>query len=113
MPPNSPKRTAVVSHCRYKIMSAHVAVQKRYARWPMASPSTKYSKSASSITSAITSATTMVEPQSTRPTTTGINTAAVATLFQVMKDESPVLVPEHYITLRGENIKGQISVGKK
>jgi hypothetical protein len=30
-----------------------------------------------------------------------------------MKDESPVLVPEHYITLRAENIKGQISGGKK
>jgi hypothetical protein len=30
-----------------------------------------------------------------------------------MKDESPVLVPEHYITLRAENIKGQISAGKK
>src|ERR1700722_6657184 len=79
----------------------------------MASPSAKYSKSARNITSANTNATTMVEAQSTRLTTTGINTAAVATLFQVMKDKSPVLVPEHYITLRGENIKGQISAGKK
>src|ERR1700686_5345278 len=104
MPPNSPQRTAVLSHWRYKIISAQVAVQKRYARWPIASPSAKYSKSARSITSASTSATTMVEPHKTRLTTTGINTAAVATLFQVTKDESPVLVPEHYITLRPENI---------
>src|SRR6202051_3546610 len=102
MPPNSPQRTAVVSHCRYRIISAQVAVQNRYARWPMASPNAKYSKSASNITSASTSATTMVEPHKTRLTTTGINTAAVATLFQVMKDESPVEEPKHYLTLGGE-----------
>src|ERR1700733_11024695 len=54
----------------------------------------------------------MVEPHSTRPTTAGINTAAVATLFQVMKGTSPVLVPEHYIILRAENIVGHMSTDK-
>src|SRR5260370_28269263 len=69
--------------------SAQVAVQKRYARWPMASPSAKYSNSASSVTSATASATIAVEPHTTKPTTNGINTAAVATRFQVIEKESP------------------------
>src|SRR5258708_30333544 len=69
--------------------SAQVAVQKRYARWPMASPSAKYSNSASSVTSATASATIAVEPHNTKPTTNGISTAAVATRFQVIEKESP------------------------
>src|SRR5450755_3010533 len=56
----------------------------------MASPSAKYSKRARSMTSASASATTAVEPHNTRPTTTGMSTAAVTILFQVMKGESPV-----------------------
>src|SRR5713226_2449669 len=68
---------------------AQVAVQKRYARWPIASPSAKYSKSASSITSAVASATIAVEPHKASPTTNGINTTAVATRFQVIEMDSP------------------------
>src|SRR5260370_38930183 len=77
------------SHCTYTSKNAQVAVQKRYARWPIASPSAKYSKSASTIISASASATNAVEPHSTSPTTTGIKTTAVATRFQIMKKESP------------------------
>src|SRR6266705_1617224 len=69
--------------------SAHMAVQKRYARWPMASPRAKYSNSASRVASATARATIAVEPHNTRPTTTGISTAAVATRFHVIGEESP------------------------
>src|SRR5882762_6042400 len=69
------------SHCTYTSRNAQDAVQNRYARWPIASPSAKYSNSAS--------ATHAVEPHSTRPTTNGIKMTAVATRFQVMEKESP------------------------
>src|SRR5260370_41870597 len=69
--------------------SAQVAIKKRYARWLMASPSAKYSTSASSVTSATASETIAVELPSTRPTTNGIKTTAVATRFQVIDRESP------------------------
>src|SRR6266487_2083142 len=69
--------------------SAHMAVQKRYARWPMASPRAKYSNSASRVTRARAIATIAVEPHNTRPTTKGISTAAVATRFHVIEEESP------------------------
>src|SRR5713101_8038786 len=59
--------------------SAQVAVQNRYARCPTASPSAKYSNSASRA----------VEPHNTSPTANGINTAAVATRFQVIEKDSP------------------------
>src|SRR5712672_3962656 len=55
----------------------------------MASPSAKYSNSASTMIRASTSATHAVEPHSTSPTTNGIRTTAVATRFQVMKKKSP------------------------
>src|SRR6267378_2519236 len=54
----------------------------------MASPSAKYSKSASSVTSATARATIAVEPHTTKPTTNGIKTTAVATRFQVIEKES-------------------------
>src|SRR5713101_2913365 len=69
--------------------SAQVAVQKRWARCPMASPKVKYSNSASSVTRPTASATIAVEPHNTSPTAKGINTAAVATRFHVMEMESP------------------------
>src|SRR5437870_5061980 len=69
--------------------SAHVAVQKRYARCPIASPKAKYSNSASIVTNPTASATIAVDPHSTIPTTNGINTTAVATRFQVIEMESP------------------------
>src|SRR6266704_2358755 len=69
--------------------SAHVAVQNRYARCPMASPRAKYSNSANRVTRARVIATIAVGPHNTRPTTTGISTAAVATRFQVIAMESP------------------------
>src|SRR6266702_100871 len=69
--------------------SAHMAVQKRYARCPMASPRAKYSNSASRVTRARAIATIAVEPHNTRPTTKGISTAAVATRFHVIEEESP------------------------
>src|ERR1700676_4754309 len=78
-----------VIHCTYTSSNAQVAVQKRYARWPIASPSAKYSKTASTIISASTSATHAVDAHKTMPTTNGIRTAAVAPRFQVMKKESP------------------------
>src|SRR5258707_7439540 len=77
------------SHCTYTSRNAQAAVQNRYARWPIASPSAKYSNSASTIISASASATHAVEPHSTRPTTNGIKMTAVATRFQVMEKESP------------------------
>src|SRR5712664_3727214 len=77
------------SHCTYTSRNAQVAVQKRYARCPIASPSAKYSNSASSVTRATASATIAVEPHTTKPTTNGISTAAVATRFQVIEKESP------------------------
>src|SRR5258708_15370698 len=55
----------------------------------MASPSAKYSNSASSVTSATASATIAVEPHKTIPTAKGISTAAVTTLFQVIEKDSP------------------------
>src|SRR5260370_20315021 len=69
--------------------SAKLAVHKRYARWPIASPRAKYSNNASIVTSATASATIAVEPHTTKPTTNGINTAAVATRFQVIEKDSP------------------------
>src|ERR1700741_3350967 len=55
----------------------------------MASPSAKYSNSASTIIKASARASHAVEAHSTSPTTTGIRTTAVATRFQVMKRKSP------------------------
>src|SRR5713226_2887343 len=55
----------------------------------MASPSAKYSNSASSVTSATATASNAVDPHKTIPTANGINTAAVATRFQVIEMESP------------------------
>src|SRR5207245_9266866 len=65
----------------------------------MASPSAKYSKSASSVTRAMANETNAVEPDSTRPTTIGINTAAVTTRFQVIEKDSPenTQAPSHHI----------------
>src|SRR5580692_8044927 len=60
-------------------------VQIRYARCPIASPSAKYSQSASTVITAVTTATAHVGVNNTNPTTTGINTSAVATRFQVMQ----------------------------
>src|ERR1700747_2422598 len=60
-------------------------VHNRYARCPMASPNAKYSQSASTVTTAVAIATTHVGVNSTKPTTTGINTSAVATRFQVIQ----------------------------
>src|SRR5260370_6936506 len=55
----------------------------------MASPRAKYSNSASRVTKATARATIAVGPHNTRPTTTGISTAAVATRFHVIEEESP------------------------
>src|SRR5260370_39803632 len=55
----------------------------------MASPRAKYSNSASRVTKATARATIAGEPHNTRPTTTGISTAAVATRFHVIEEESP------------------------
>src|SRR6266849_1324175 len=65
----------------------------------MASPSAKYSKSASRVTSATASASRAVEPHKTIPTAKGISTAAVATRFQVIERESPENSPpsSHHI----------------
>src|SRR5712691_4368525 len=70
--------------------SAQLAVQNRYARCPIASPSAKYSNNASSVTNPTANATIAVDPHNTVPTTNGISTAAVATRFQVIKKDSPV-----------------------
>src|SRR5437899_4630037 len=68
--------------------NAQLAVQNRYARCPIASPSVKYSNRASSVTNPTASAKIAVDPHSTIPTTNGINTTAVATRFQVIEVES-------------------------
>src|ERR1700682_2302400 len=81
--------TVLAIHCRKMSRRAQPAVQNRYARCPMASPSAKYSKSASSVTRATASATIAVEPHTTKTTTNGIKTTAVATRFQVIGKESP------------------------
>src|SRR6266571_2536210 len=76
----------------------------------MASPSAKYSNSASSVTSATASASNAVEPHKTSPTAKGINTAAVATRFQVIEMESPKksLPSSHHI----ERNKSRTRVGQ-
>src|SRR6267378_6693727 len=71
------------------MIRAQVAVQNRYARWPIASPRAKYSKSASIVTRATASEIIAVEPHTTKLTTNGIKTTAVATRFQVIEMESP------------------------
>src|ERR1700732_1922012 len=70
----------------------------------MASPSAKYSNSASTTISASTSATHAVEPHSTSPTTNGIKTTAVATRFQVMEKESPGR-PHERLTADSQKLK--------
>src|SRR5260370_3374363 len=60
-------------------------VHARYARCPIASPNAKYSQSASTVITAVAIATTHVGVNNTIPTTTGINTSAVATRFHVMQ----------------------------
>ena len=94
-----PKIGRLVHHWTKTRSRAQVAVQKRYARWPMASPNAKYSKSASKMTRAVPIATEAVEPHKTSATTHGIKTAAVATRFQVIERDSPdeSLLPSHHI----------------
>src|SRR5882724_9959657 len=75
----------------------------------MASPSAKYSNSASITTSASPSARMAVEPHNTRPTTNGISTAAVTTRFHVIERKSPAnsQASSHHIEgnkSRGTNI---------
>src|SRR6266404_4310222 len=86
-------------HCTKMSSSAQVAVQNRYARWPIASPSAKYSNSASIVTNPTANATIAVEPHKTIPTTNGISTAAVATRFQVIEKDSPKIsrLSSHHI----------------
>src|SRR5438874_13804604 len=64
----------------------------------MASPSARYSKSASRVTRATPRETVAVEPHNTRLTTSGTSATAVATRFQVMKEESPenAQAPSHH-----------------
>src|SRR5436309_379961 len=69
----------------------------------MASPRAKYSNSASRVTKATARATIAVEPHNTRPTTTGISTAAVATRFHVIEEESPEKEQLHLIISSGIN----------
>src|SRR5438876_1014588 len=83
--------------------NAQLAVQNRYARCPIASPSVKYSNRASSVTNPTASAKIAVDPHNTIPTTNGINTTAVATRFQVIEMESPRNRGLHLITLREIN----------
>src|SRR6266436_5686038 len=64
---------------------AQIIVHTRYARCPIASPNAKYSQSASTVITAVATATTAVDVNNTNPTTTGISTSAVATRFQVMQ----------------------------
>src|SRR5713101_8065277 len=64
-------REAVATKTR---KSEQTIVHTRYARCPIASPNAKYSQSASTVITAVAT-----------PTTTGINTSAVATRFQVMQ----------------------------
>src|ERR1700676_2693790 len=59
----------------------------------MASPIAKNSISASRTTKPVTKATTEVGANSTRPAKTGIRSAAVTTLFQVIERESPTEQP--------------------
>src|SRR5215469_12530375 len=59
----------------------------------MASPRAKYSQSARTVIAAVAMATTQVGVNNTRPTTTGINTSAVATRFQVMNRNSSRNLP--------------------
>src|SRR6516164_307344 len=66
---------------------------RAYRFWTATSPSAKYSNSPSNVTRAITSDTMAVEPQSTSPTTSGANSTAVATRFQVMKEDAPTDCP--------------------
>src|SRR5229473_5370928 len=93
------------SHCTYTSRNAQAAVQNRYARWPIASPSAKYSNSASTIIRASASATHAVEPHSTSPTTNGINTTAVATRFQVIWKESPRRTARRRLTVESRKLK--------
>src|SRR5882672_3303129 len=65
--------------------SEQTIVHTRYARCPIASPNAKYSQSASTVITAVATATTHVGVNNTIPTTTGINTSAVATRFQVIQ----------------------------
>src|SRR5258705_1581727 len=65
--------------------NAQVTVKSRYARCPIASPNAKYSQSASTVITAVATATAAVDANNTSRTTTGINTSAVATRFQVMQ----------------------------
>src|SRR5579864_2868573 len=77
----------------------------------MAPPSEKYSNSANKITSAKATATHAVEPHNTMPTTTGINTAAVATRFQVMNGGSSRL--HGRLTVEEQKLKGKVSGGMR
>src|ERR1700676_3996815 len=74
----------------------------------MASPREKYSNSASTTTRASASATHAVEQNTTRPTTNGIRTAAVATRFQVIGRKSPggLATPSHHIGGRKSRRRG-------
>src|ERR1700739_2069892 len=65
--------------------SEQIIVHTRNARCPIASPNAKYSQSASTVITAVATATAHVGVNNTNPTTTGINTSAVATRFQVMQ----------------------------
>src|SRR5882762_7545661 len=65
--------------------NAQVTVKSRYARCPIASPNAKYSQSANTVITAVATATAHVGVNNTVPATTGINTSAVATRFQVMQ----------------------------
>src|SRR5271169_5507690 len=76
-------------------------VHTRYARCPIASPNAKYSHNASTVIAAVATATTHVGVNSTIPTTTGINTSAVATRFQVIQT---VLIPT--IPRPNQNVAG-------
>src|SRR5579859_337438 len=75
----------------------------------MASPRAKNSNKASKMTRAMPIATIAVEPHSTRPTTHGIRTTAVATRFQVIAMGSPYesLTPSHHI--KGNKSRGRIA----
>src|SRR5271168_4625333 len=68
----------------------------------MASPSEKYSKSANSITSATANASTGVDPNNTAPAASGISTAAVATLVQVIERSSPEELSSPYHHIEGK-----------
>src|SRR5712664_2336978 len=83
----------------------------------MASPSAKYSNSASMTTSATPSARMAVEPHNTRPTTNGISTAAVTTRFHIIERQSPAnsQASSHHIEgnkSRGTNILQVLVLGQ-